>query len=141
MLRLASAGSPGLAAFDARLDRALNQPLAATQQAFTRPCALIAQTRRAAAALAAMIRDDEAEAARQAHRLMDRMARGLAGALLLEEAAADWAAGDARKAVVARLFAAQELAAPEPPRPGQSEGQRFFPALAAYRTIAPAHLA
>ena len=121
--------------------RSLNKPLAATHQAFVRPRALIAQAKRETAALAAMIRGDEAEAARQAHRLMDRMARGLAGALLLEEAATDWAAGDARKAVVARLFAAQELAAPEPPRPGESEGQRFFPALAGYRTIAPALVA
>ena len=87
-----------------------------------------------------MIRADGAEAERQAHRLMDRMARGLAGALLVEEAAIDWAAGDARKAVVARLFAAQELAAPEPPRPGASEGQRFFRPLAGYGTIEPAQL-
>ena len=141
VLRLAGAGSPGLAAFDARLDSALNKPFVATHPAFARPRALIAQARREAAALAAMIRGDEAEAPRQAHRLMDRMARGLASALLLEEAATDWAAGDARKAVVARLFAAQELAAPEPPRPGESEGQRFFPALAGYRTIAPALVA
>ena len=41
--------------------------------------------------MAAMIRDDEAEAQRQAHRLMDRMAKGLAAALLVEEAATDWA--------------------------------------------------
>ena len=34
--------------------------------------------------------------------------------------------GDARKAVVARLFAAQELAAPEPPKPGESEGQTIL---------------
>ena len=141
VLRLAGAGSPGLAAFDAQLDTVLNKPFAATHQAFVRPRALIAQAKRETEALAAMIRGDEAEAARQAHRLMDRMARGLAGALLLEEAATDWAAGDARKAVVARLFAAQELAAPEPPRPGESEGQRFFPALAGYRTIPPALVA
>ena len=140
VLRLAGAGSPGLAAFDARLDAALDRPVAATHSAFARPRALIAQARREAAAIAALIRADEAEAERQAHRLMERMARGLAGALLVEEAAIDWAAGDARKAVVARLFAAQELAAPEPPRPGASEGQRFFRPLAGYGTIEPAQL-
>ena len=140
VLRLAGAGSPGLAAFDARLDAALDRPVAATHPAFARPRALIMQARREAAALAAMIRADGAEAERQAHRLMERMARGLAGALLVEEAAIDWAAGDARKAVVARLFAAQELAAPEPPRPGASEGQRFFRPLAGYGTIEPAQL-
>ena len=140
VVRLAGAGSPGFAAFDARLDAVLNLPVAATHPAFVRPRALIAQARREAAALAAMIRDDGREAQRQAHRLMDRMARGLAGALLVEEAATDWAAGDARKAVVARLFAAHELAAPEAPRPGESEGQRLFRPLAGYASIGPAHL-
>ena len=140
VLRLAGAGSPGLALFDARLDAALDTPIAATHPAFERPRALILQVRRDVAALAALIHADEAEAERQARRLMSRMAKGLAGALLLEEAAIDWAAGDARKAVVARLFAAHELAAPEPPKGGESEGQRFFRPLAEYRTVAPAHL-
>ena len=140
VVRLAGAGSPGFAAFDARLDAVLNMPVAATHPAFVRPRALIAQARREAAALAAMIRDDGTEAQRKAHRLMDRMARGLAGALLVEEAATDWAAGDARKAVVARLFAAHELAAPEAPRPGESEGQRLFRPLAGYASVEPAHL-
>ena len=71
---------------------------------------------------------------------MDRMAKGLATALLVEEAATDWGAGDARKAVVARLFAAQELAVPEPPRPGESEGQRFFRPLAGYERIETSQL-
>ena len=124
VLRLAGADSPGLAAFSARLDAILNMPFAANHSAFARPRALIFQARRDVAALTALIRDDQAEAQRQAHRLMDRMAKGLAAALLVEEAATDWGAGDARKAVVARLFAAQELAAPEPPKPGESEGQR-----------------
>ena len=140
VLRLAGAGSPGHAAFHARLDAILNMPFAANHSAFVRPRALIFRARREAAALAAMIRDDEAEAERQAHRLMDRMAKGLAAALLVEEAAIDWGAGDARKAVVARLFAAQELAAPEPPRPGKSEGQRFFRPLAEYDRIEISHL-
>ena len=71
---------------------------------------------------------------------MDRMAKGLAAALLVEEAATDWSQDDARKATVARLFAAQELAAPEPPRPGESEGQTFFRPLAAYERIETAQL-
>ena len=40
---------------------------------------------------------------------MAAMAETLAGALLLEEAAADLAAGDGRKAVVAKLFAETRL--------------------------------
>ena len=140
VLRLADAGSPGLAAFDARLAANLSMPFVATHAAFIPPRAQIAQVRRRSATLASLVRGDEAEGQRHAHRLMDSMARGLAGALLIEEAAIDWAAGDARKAVVARLFAAQELAAQEPPRPGPSEGQRFFRPLAGYRTIETAHL-
>ena len=140
VLRLAGAESPGLAAFHARLDAVLNMPLAANHSAFVRPRALVFQARREVAALTVLIQEDKAEGPRQAHRLMDRMARGLAAALLIEEAAADWGAGDARKAVVARLFAAQELAAPGPPRPGESEGQRFFRPLAAYGRIETAHL-
>ena len=135
VLRLAGAESPGLAAFHARLDAILNMPFAANHSAFVRPRAPILQAQRDVAALTALIRDDGTEAQRQAHRLMDRMAKGLAAALLVEEAAIDWGQGDARKAVVARLFAAQELAAPEPPRPGGSEGQTFFRPLAAYERI------
>jgi len=140
VLRLAGAGSPGIAAFDARLDAILNMPFASDHSAFGRARELIFQARREVAAMVALIGDDEAEAQRQAYRLMDRMAKGLAAALLIEEAATDWAAGDARKAVVARLFAAQELAAPEPPRPGASEAERFFVPLTRYRTIDTKHL-
>ena len=139
VLRLAGAESPGLTAFHARLDAILNMPFVANHSAFVRSRALIFQTRREVAALTALIRDDQAEAQRQAHRLMDRMAKGLAAALLVEEAATDWGAGDARKAVVARLFAAQELAAPEPPKPGESEGQRFFEPLVRYEKIETPH--
>ena len=140
VLRLAGAESPGLAAFHARLDAILNLPFAANHSAFVRPRALIFQARREVAALTALIRDDQAEAQRQAHRLMNRMARGLAAALLVEEAAADWDQGDARKAVVARIFAARELAAPEPPRQGESEGQMFFRSLATHERIETARL-
>ena len=140
VLRLAGAESPGLAAFHARLDAILNMPFAANHSAFVRARALVYRVRREVAALTALIQEDEVEGQRQAHRLMDRMARGLAAALLIEEAATDWATGDGRKAVIARLFAAQELAAPEPPRPGESEGQRFFRPLAGYERIETAHL-
>ena len=140
VLRLAGAESPGLAAFEARLDAILDMPFAANHSAFVRARALVYRVRREVATLTALIQEDEAEGQRQAHRLMDRMARGLAAALLIEEAATDWGAGDGRKAVIARLFAAQELAAPEPPRPGESEGQRFFRPLAGYERIETSHL-
>ncbi len=140
LLRLVGARSSGLEAFEARLDAILDAGIAAENPAFAASRALIAQARRETAARIALIRDDRAEAPRQAHRLMDGMAKTLAAALLIEEAAADWAAGDARKAIVARLFAAQELAAQEAPTPGETEGQRFFRPLADYRTIEPARL-
>ena len=140
VLRLAGAESPGLAAFYSRLDAILDLPFAANHSAFVRPRALIFQARREVAALTALIRDDQSEAPRKAHRLMDRMVKGLAATLLIEEAAADWGQGDARKAVVARIFAAQELAAPEPPKPGASEGHRFFRPLAGYERIETSQL-
>ena len=140
LLRLVGARSPGLDVFDARLDAILDAGIAAGEPALAAPRALVARARRETAARLALIREDGAEAPRQAHQLMDGMAKTLAAALLIEEAAADWAAGDARKAIVARLFAAQELAAPAPPKPGKTEGQRFFRPLAACRTIVPARL-
>ncbi|MCY4406986.1 MAG: acyl-CoA dehydrogenase family protein, partial [Rhodospirillaceae bacterium] len=96
VLRLAGADSPGLAAFHAKLDAILNMPFAASHSAFVRPRALIFQARRDVAALTALIRDDRAEAQRQAHRLMDRMAQGLAAALLAAPAGADSGQGVAR---------------------------------------------
>lgn len=138
LLRLAGGRAPGLAAFDARLDAILDA--AAECPPLAPPRDLIAAARREIAALRALIRGDAGEGPRHAHRLMALMARTLAAALLVEEAAADWRAGDARKAVVARLFAARTLAAPGPPQPGASEGERFFAPLAAHRPIAPARL-
>ena len=138
LLRLAGGSAPGLVAFDARLDAILDA--AAECPPLAPPRGLIAAARREIAALRALVRGASGEGPRHAHRLMTLMARTLAAALLVEEAAADWQAGDARKAVVARLFAARSLAAPGPPEPGESEGERFFAPLAAHRPIAPARL-
>ncbi len=49
---------------------------------------------------------------RHARRLLDLMADTLAAALLVEEATIGQAAGDRRKALVARLFIEQRLAPP-----------------------------
>lgn len=138
LLRLASGRAPGLAAFEARLDSILDA--AAEHPALAPPRDLIAGARREITARRALVRGDAGEGPRHAHRLMERMAKTLAAALLLEEAAADWGSGDARKAVVARLFATRTLAAPVPPEPGESEGERFFAPLVAHREIEPARL-
>lgn len=57
----------------------------------------------------AHIRDHPDDASRHGLRLLDLMADALSAALLLEEAAADVAIGDARKALVAERFIAQRL--------------------------------
>ncbi len=138
LLRLVSGRAPGLAAFEARLDAILDA--GAEHPALAPPRDLIAGARREIAALLALVRGDAGEGPRHAHRLMERMAKTLAAALLLEEAAADWESGNARKAVVVRFFAARTLAAPVPPEPGESEGERFFAPFVAHHAIEPARL-
>jgi len=61
------------------------------------------------AAALAYLRNRPGEGPRHARRLIDLMGDTLAGALLLEEAAADLAAGDRRKALVAVHYLAQRF--------------------------------
>ena len=136
LLRLIVGRYPGFDAFEARIEGALSG--ASDIQALAGPLGHIAERRRDIATLVQLIRADKAEAPRQARRLMDLMARTLAAALLVEEATADWASGDARKVLVARLFAAQELAPPSLPAPGQTDAHRFFDALVNHEKISPA---
>jgi alkylation response protein AidB-like acyl-CoA dehydrogenase len=138
LLRLVAGRYPGFDAFEARIDMVVER--AGDNPALAKPLACIAEGRRNANAMVSMVRRDKAEAARQARRLMDVMARTLAAALLVEEAASDWAAGDARKAVIARLFCAQDLAAPLAPTAGEPAAQRLFGPLANYEGIDPAGL-
>jgi len=63
------------------------------------------------AAALAYLRGRPEEGPRHARRLMDLMGDTLAGALLLEEAAADLATGDRRKALVAARYLAQRFGA------------------------------
>ena len=66
----------------------------------------------------AYLQANPAEAQRHARRLMAMMAESLAAALLLEEASERCAAGDERKAMVARLYIESRLA----PRPRRGIG-------------------
>ncbi len=88
------------------------------------------------AAVALMAQDGDA-ARHHARRLMALMAETLAAALLLDNATARLAEGDARKATVARLYIEQRLA--PPPRRGIVEGGhwgcRYFDALIGYEPI------
>jgi hypothetical protein len=80
----------------------------------------------------ALLRADEREVERHARRLLAYMADVLAAALLFEEARAGLVAGDARKALIARLFVRQRL---RPPArrgilPGGERTRARFDALA-----------
>ena len=86
---------------------------------------------------AAFVAGAPERARRHARRLMDLMADTLSGALLVEEAAYGTAAGDGRKAAVARLFVAARL---NPPArrgiaPVSDDPHRYFDALAGYETL------
>ena len=83
---------------------------------------------------------DAAEAERHARRLMSLLADTISLSLLLEEGTQALDRGDARKAVVARLYAAQRFTLP--PRrgigPGGDLGRRQFGPLVGYAPISPA---
>jgi hypothetical protein len=70
--------------------------------------------------------------------LMALMADILAAALLLEEAAADLAAGDGRKTLIARLFVESQFAPPARRGilPGRDWTHRHFERLVNYQEIA-----
>ncbi|HSR71932.1 MAG TPA: acyl-CoA dehydrogenase family protein [Kiloniellales bacterium] len=69
----------------------------------------LARARADSAAALAFLRAAPGEAPRHARRLLDLLADTLSAALLLEEAAADLAEGDHRKAIVARRYLARRL--------------------------------
>lgn len=86
-----------------------------------------------------LVQREAAEARRHARRLMALMADVLAAALLLEEATADLAQGDGRKALVARLFVESRLMRAERRGivPGRDWSERRFAALVGYERIEP----
>lgn len=83
---------------------------------------------------------DGKEGERHARRLMSLLADTMSLALLLEEASRDLAEGDARKAVVARLYATQRFDV-RPRRgigPGNDLGRRQFAPLVTYGLVSAA---
>ncbi len=89
----------------------------------------------------ALIRDEPRQGPRLARRLLDLMARTLAGALLLEHATADLAAGDARRALLALAFIGREIERTDGLGAAPTLAERHVPALLAHEAIAPTTLA
>jgi alkylation response protein AidB-like acyl-CoA dehydrogenase len=134
VLRMLGNRYPGFAAFGDRVERAVQQAPSGWA-GIVRPLAAgLADCRDAVD----LVRRDSHEAQRHARRLMTLMADLLAATLLLEEATADHAQGDGRKALVARLFIEERLA--HLPRrgilPGRDWTSRHFADLVGYRPIA-----
>lgn len=133
VLRMLGNRYPGYAAFLARIERAIGAAPPRLGSLVAPIAALFADGREAVA----LVQRDPAEARRHARRLMALMADLLAAALLLEEATADLASGDGRKALVLRLFVEARLA--PPPRrgilPGRGWTERRFAELVGYRPI------
>ncbi len=132
LLRMVSGKAGGDAVFLARVDgilAALPARLAARAQPVR------AARDRCAAALV-YLRERPEDGPRYARRLLEMMADGLAAALLLEEAAADLAHGDARKALVAERFQALRFAPAPPIGPARDPAHAAFGRIIGYGTVA-----
>jgi alkylation response protein AidB-like acyl-CoA dehydrogenase len=84
----------------------------------------------------AYVRDNPADGPRLAARLMALLADTLSVALLLEEAAADVAAGDRRKAVIAERFCAARFGGRPAIGPGKEQAHEHFDAVVGYGPVA-----
>jgi hypothetical protein len=84
----------------------------------------------------AYLRQQPDEGPRHARRLLEAMADCLAAALLLEEAAADLAHGDARKALVAERFVTMRFSGPPTIGPGRDPAHAVFEQIVGYGTVA-----
>ncbi len=82
------------------------------------------------------VRANPADGPRVAARLMALLADTLCAALLLEEATADLAAGDRRKALVAERFLASRFAARPAIGPVEDAAHRHFDAIIGYAPVA-----
>jgi hypothetical protein len=127
LLRLAKAGQGGLEAFAQRTDAIVT----ASPEDLDDVAAAVRDALGDCRQAVGHIRDHPDEAPYHGRRLLDLMADTLSGALLLEEAAADIAGGNARKALVARRFIEHRLR-PAPRRglaPLDDPAQRHFDAI------------
>jgi acyl-CoA dehydrogenase len=134
VLRLIAGKYRGAEAFSARVEPLLAAPAG--------PLAAIAQPVRSALTdwreALLVLRADAIEAARHARRLMAAMADILAGALLIEEAGLALAAGDGRKALLARLFVEAQFPGRLELLPDREWLCRHFHEIASHAAIAAA---
>lgn len=131
LLRVVLGKDGGAAAFLARL-RDLRDALPAALAETAGP--LDRAVADCAAALA-YLQARPAEGPRHARRLLDLMGDTLAGALLLEEAAADLAAGDRRKALVAARFLALRFGPRGAIGPEPDPAQAVFDRIVGYAAV------
>jgi acyl-CoA dehydrogenase len=108
VLRMVGNRYPGFEALSGRVDRAL----ASVPAALGDLAAAVRDAFGTGREAVDRLRADPQQGPRDARRLMGLMADTLAAALLVEEAALGHAAGDGRKAIIARLFIEQRLAPP-----------------------------
>ncbi len=134
VLRMIGNRYPGFEALSGRIEGAIASVPAALGDLAAPVSAAFATCREAVDRL----RADPAQGPKDARRLMGLMADTLAAALLVEEAALGHAAGDGRKAIIARLFVEQRLAPPANRGLGQDRAwaHDHFEALIACRPIA-----
>lgn len=94
-------------------------------------------------AAVARLREEPRNAPRHGRRLLDLMADALGAALLIEEARAGLEDGDARKALIARRFAARRLGSDTPRglAPADDPVQAHFDAVTGYGIVPPDALA
>ncbi len=106
LLRLLGNRHPGVATYRARIEGVIGSapaPLAMLAAAVAAGLEVVAEA-------VALVRSDAAAAERHARRLLALMADVLGAALLLEQAGLDFAAGNGRTALLARLFIDARLA-------------------------------
>lgn len=133
VLRMIGNRAPGFAAFEERVERVL----AGAPDGLGDLAQGLASALHDCREAVAYVRSDAAEAQRHARRLMALLADTLGAALLLEEATRDFAAGDARKALVARLYTEQRFPqdAGRGIGPGGDWAHRHFDALIGYEPV------
>ncbi len=135
LLRLMGESYDGFEAFEARLAELLKPGCGATPQ--------VADSVADCRAAVMRLREAPEEGPRDARRLLDLTSITLAAALLVEQAVAEHEAGDARKMLVARRYAATVLT---PARRRWAQGRddaarEHFSAVAGYEPVAPAAVA
>ena len=132
LLRMVLGKARGDTLFLARVDGIL----AALPERLAARAAQVFTARERLAAALAYLRQQPDDGPRHARRLLEAMADCLAAALLLEEAAADLAHGDARKALVAERFVTMRFGGRPPIGPEHDPAHAAYECIIGYGTVA-----